>query len=322
MRKRWLRTTEVEKILRHKLELKKGTPLKVEHANYAKIENQKFFVKTPQDELIATFYFNHQTGPKEVAIVKYLERLKPLAAADDFIFPEQVLFENNLLVRKLIPGKPMRAADINEKTIRKVAALLTLFQKVSADELKDFPLKLETLLNEVQNDFPRAYAAFKPFRGSGKVLDQLVKILEYNWNQQLRSLQKNFVHGDLQPQNILLVGSKMAPIDYDRGGYFYPLFDVASFAIQFTHTMLLDRYERGVDPNRRELQKLRNLLVREYRRGGGQFNDLSYRLFKVIVLFQGLAFSTGGFKKRVKGGRKHLLFGLFRNEVRGLRERL
>jgi thiamine kinase-like enzyme len=322
MRKCWLRVWEVEQIIRQKLNIPPTLRVKVEHANYAKMENQKFFLKIPRRKLIATFYFDKTTGPKEEAIIRYLTRVQKLPAAAEFIFPQQILYEENLMIRKLIPGKPMRVQEINEKTIGRVASLLTLFQKVEADELSSFPLKLRTMTGEIQRDLPRAYSAFKPFRGSGPVFDTLQRILDHDWRPQLKKMKKNFVHGDLQPQNILMTNGKIALIDYDRGGYFYPLFDVASFAMQSTHTLLLDRYKRGVDPNRREIHRLRSLLVREYRRGGGEFDELVYRLFKVIILFQGLAFSTGGFKKSVQGGRKHLLFGLFRNEVKGLAHRL
>lgn len=314
---RWLALAEVEKKVRRVLKLPRDREMEIKHANFAKIDNQKFYVRGRGLDLLATFYADHQVARKESLILDYLNELRSEAPKLPFVAPKKLYHRRGLLIRERLAGKVMLPADkVSNETLQKIARLLLLLQETPVRRaFKEYPLSYRKMRDWALRQIPQAKEAFMPFRGSREAFDQLAKVLERDWSGNLRRQPKGYVHGDLQPQNILLHGQKIALIDFDRGGYFYPLFDAASFAVQFTHAALLEQYQRQQKPDRRLIRRQREVFLKEYRRG---LEDPVFRLFKLLIIFNGLAFSTAGFRKKVTGGRKHLLFGLFRQELKQL----
>lgn len=318
----WLDLAIVEERIREALKIPQNRRIRIKHANFAKIKNQKFFVRYQGHDLLATFYVDHVTARKEALILDYLNNIKSEALNIGFVAPKKLYHRNGLLIRESISGELMAPRKTTDQTLQQLARLLLLFKKTSAGAaFKEYSLSYARMRDWARRQIPQAKEAFTPFRGSGEAFDRLVKILGRDWSKSLRLQDKNYVHGDLQPQNILLPNSKIALIDFDRGGYFYPLFDAASFAVQFTHVALLGQYHQG-KIDRRQIRHQREVFMKEYRRGlrelGASFDEHLFRLFKLLIIFNGLAFSTAGFRKKVTRGHKHLLFGLLRQELKRL----
>lgn len=314
---RWLSLSEVEENVRRVFKIPASQRVSVRHANFAKIKNQKFYIRFKGHDLLATFFADHKIARKEALILDYLNNLKRQPLDIGFVAPKKLYFRNGLLIRKRLGGEVMSPNQVPDEVLRRIAQLLLLFQENPVrKDLREYPLRFAMMRKEILSQIPAAKEAFTPFRGSKIALERLAKVLRRDWSRKLRRQSKGFAHGDLQPNNILLHGDQIALIDFDRGGYFYPLFDAASFAVQFTHAALLEGYHRGAKPDRREIRRRREVFLKEYRRGIENFDDEVFRLFKLLIIFNGLAFSTAGFRKKVTRGHKHLLFGLFRQELR------
>lgn len=312
----WLGVGEVEKEVRRALKIPRSKKVEVRHANFAKIKVQKFFVTFNSQKVLATFFADLEVAKKESLVLDYLR------------VPKKLYFKNGLLVREKIEGTIPLPQEFSDEVLKKLARILLAFRETPVSgELKKHRLSFAKMKQEALKQLPAAEKSFSPFRGSKEALAEFSKVLSLDWGPQLRKLPRGFVHGDFQPANILLNGGKISLIDFDRGGYFYPLFDVASFAVQFTHTALLTSYQRGEGPDRREVRRRVQVFLKEYRQGLGESNlpgvdsEEVFRLFKLLIIFNGLAFSTAGFRKKVSRGHKHLLFGLFRQELKWFAER-
>ena len=305
MRRGWLGADEVEYEVRKALKISKKTPVEVKNANFAKIKTQKFFVAFDSKTVLATFFARPSVARKESLILEHLN------------FPKKLYLKEGLLIREKVEGTILSPWECEDEVLAQLARLLVSFRDTPvSDELKKHSLSFTQMKREALAALPAAEEAFTPFRGSKGAFAYFAKVLSLDWQKKLRRLPRGFVHGDFQLQNILLDDSTISLIDFDRGGYFYPLFDVASFAVQFTHAALLENYHKREKMDRREIRRRVRLFVKEYRDQGGEFDEEVFRLFKLLIIFNGLAFSTAGFRKKVAPGYKHLLFGLFRQELK------
>lgn len=305
MKLEWLGADDVEVAVRKALKISKRKAVEVKNANFAKIKNQKFFVTFDSKTVLTTFFARPSVAKKESLILDYLGS------------PKKLYFKNELLIREKVEGAVLSPWGCSDETLEQIARIILAFRdRPVSDELKKHHLSFSQMKREALAVLPAARESFTPFRGSKEAFAAFAKILSGDWQKKLRRLPKGFVHGDFQPQNILLGNGKISLIDFDRGGYFYPLFDVASFAVQLTHAALLESYHHQEKPNRREVRRRVQLFVREYRDGAQDFDEEAFRLFKLLIIFNGLAFSTAGFRKKVTRGHKHLLFGLFRQELK------
>ena len=314
----WLGASEVEKKIRRALKIPTEKEVEVHHANFAKIKIQKFFAKFELQEVKANFFADPKIAERESLILDYLTTVEDDLVGGFFAPPEKLYHKGGLVIREKTPGQILEAGECSDETLTRLAQILLAFKQtpVSAKLKKEHRLSFSQMKREALKQIPAATEAFTPFRGSGEALAKFVKILSWDWGPHLRKLPRGFVHGDFQPANILLSDGNISLIDFDRGGYFYPLFDVASFAVQFTHAALLESYQRREKPDRREIRRRVGLFVKEYRDNVEDFDEEAFRLFKLLIIFNGLAFSTAGFRKKVTRGRKHLLFGLFRQELK------
>lgn len=305
MRRRWLGADEVEAQVRKALKISKKTFVEVKNANFAKIKIQKFFVTFDSKTVLATFFARPSVARKEALILQYLKS------------PKKLYLRDGLLIRERVEGTVLPPWECSDEVLVRLASLLLSFRDTPvSEELKKHRLSFAQMKRGALEALPAAVESFTPFRGSREAFAHFAKVLSLDWQKKLRKTSKGFVHGDFQPHNILLDNDRISLIDFDRGGYFYPLFDVASFAIQFTHVALLESYHKREKPDRREIRRKVNLFVKEYCDHIGGFNEEVFRLFKLLIIFNGLAFSTAGFRKKVARGYKHLLFGLFRQELK------
>ncbi len=319
----WLGAPEAEKEIRRAFKIPAKKVVEVHHANFAKIKVQKFFAKFGSQEVKANFFTDPQIAEREALILDYLVSVKSPALDKFFAPPKKLYYKNGLVIREKTPGQILGVWECSDETLVRLAKILLVFKDtpVSA-RLKKHCLKFSQMKRGALKQVPRALEAFTPFRGSKKAFADFEEILSRDWRGKFGRLSKGFVHGDFQPQNILLNNRQISLIDFDRGGYFYPLFDVASFVVQFTHAALLDSYHKQEKPDRREIRRRVQVFLEEYRRGLRESDppladdEEAFRLFKLLIIFDGLAFSTAGFRKKVTRGRKHLLFGLFRQELK------
>ena len=313
----WLRAPEAGEEIRRALKIPAGKGIEVHHANFAKIKAQKFFAKFDSREVKASFFADPRIAEKESLILDYLASVKGGALDVAFVPPKKLYHQDGLVIREKTPGEVLEAKACSDETLLKLARILLAFRETPVPAgLKKHRLSFARMKREVLKRIPRARVAFTPFRGSGEALGDWERILARDWRGKFGHLPRGFVHGDFQPANILLHGDRISLIDFDRGGYFYPIFDVASFAVQFTHSALLESYQKKQKIDRREIRRRVQLFVKEYGDGVQEFDEEVFRLFKLLVIFNGLAFSTAGFRKKVTKGRKHLLFGLFRQELK------
>jgi len=318
---KWLGVEEAEAYIRRALKIPRNRRVVVKHANFGKIKVQKFFARFDSKEVKANFFADPHIAEREALILDYLNSITSLTRDVGFMAPKKLYHKDGLVIREKTPGEVLRVG-CSDETIERLARLLLGFgESPVPPELKKHRLSFAQMKRWVLRQIPQAKEAFSPFRGSGRALDELEVVLSRDWGRRLRRLRRGFVHGDFQPANILLWEDKIGLIDFDRGGYFYPLFDVASFATQFTHAALLESYHRGEKPNRRGIRSRVQLFVSTYRKGAEEFNEEAFRLFKLLIIFNGLAFSTAGFRKKVTRGAKHLLFGLFRRELKWFGEK-
>ena len=305
MRRKWLGADEVEAQVRKALKISKKMSVEVKNANFAKIKTQKFFVTFDSKTVLATFFARPSVARKESLILKHLES------------PRKLYLKDGLLIREKVEGGVLSPWECGDEVLARLARLLLSFRDTPvSDELKEHRLSFSQMKRGALEALPAAVESFTLFRGSKEAFDRFAKVLSLDWQKKLRKIPKGFVHGDFQPQNILLDDDRISLIDFDRGGYFYPLFDVASFAVQFTHAALLENYHKRERLDRREIRRRVQLFVKEYRVQGGEVDEEVFRLFKLLIIFNGLAFSTAGFRKKVARGYKHLLFGLFRQELK------
>lgn len=305
MKLEWLGADDVEVAVRKALKIPRRKAVEVKNANFAKIKNQKFFVTFDSKTVLVTFFARPSVAKKESLILDYLGS------------PKKLYFKNELLIREKVEGAVLSPWGCSDETLGQMARIILAFRdRPVSDELKKHHLSFSQMKREALAVLPAARETFIPFRGSKEAFAAFAKILSGDWQKKLRRLPKGFVHGDFQPQNILLGNGKISLIDFDRGGYFYSLFDVASFAVQFTHAALLESHHKREKLDRREIRRRVQLFVKEYRENTGEFDEETFRLFKLLIIFNGLAFSTAGFRKKVARGYKHLLFGLFRQELK------
>jgi len=329
----WLGASEAEEEIRKALKIPPKKVVKVDHANFAKIKVQKFFAKFDSREVKANFFADFRIAERESLILDYINDLQSEALKLGFTPPKKLYHKNGLVIREKTPGQILKVWECSDETLVRLAKILLVFKKATVPSgLKKHCLNFSQMKREALKQVPRAVESFAPFRGSKKAFEDFEKVLSRDWRGKFGRLSKGFVHGDFQPQNILLSPStfshrkkvlgKISLIDFDRGGYFYPLFDVASFAVQFTHAALLESHHKREKPDRREIRRRVQLFVKEYREGLKMFDpplvddEETFRLFKLLIIFNGLAFSTAGFRKKVARGYKHLLFGLFRQELK------
>jgi len=315
-RREWLGVVEAGERIRKALKIPPEKAIEVHHANFAKIKIQKFFAKFNTIEVKANFFADPKIAECEALILDYLNGIKGEALDKFFTPPKKLYHKDGLVIREKTPGKILEPRECSDETLGHLAQILLLFKKTPVPErLKRHALSFSEMKRWAAKQLFEAETAFTPFRGSQKAFADFAKILSRDWRGRFGRLSKGFVHGDFQPANILLDGDRISLIDFDRGGYFYPLFDVASFAVQFTHSALLESYYKGEKPDRREIERQVQVFLKGY--GGDLADDEEvFRLFKLLVIFNGLAFSTAGFRKKVTRGRKHLLFGLFRQELK------
>jgi hypothetical protein len=313
----WLGAPEAEKEIRRALKIPSETEIEVHHANFAKIKTQKFFAEFDSQAVKANFFADPKIAEKEALILDYLNAIKGEALDDVFVPPKKLYHHGGLVIREKTPGRILKTYECSDETLVVLAKILLAFKEEPvAARLQKHRLNFPQMKQRALKQIPRAVEAFTPFKGSREAFGDLEEILSRDWRGKFGRLSRSLVHGDFQPANILLSDGKVSLIDFDRGGYFYPLFDVVSFAVQFTHTALLESYQRGERADRREIRRRVNRFVREYRQGACDYDEEVFRLFKLLVIFDGLAFSTAGFRKKVTRGRKHLLFGLFRQELK------
>ncbi len=318
----------MEREIRKALKIPKDTAVEVNHANFAKIKVQKFFAKFDSLEVKANFFADSKIAERESLILDYLNNVKSETLKNVFTPPKKLYYRNGLVIREKTPGQILKVWECSDKTLVRLAKILLVFKEnpVSVKLRKNHRLSFSKMKQRALKQIPQALESFTPFRGSREAFGEFEEIFSRDWRGRFGGLSKGFVHGDFQPQNILLdpqgAEGRISLIDFDRGGYFYPLFDVASFAVQFTHAALLDRYYKDKKPNRREINRRVKVFLGEYAKGleklGESLADDEeiFRLFKLLIIFNGLAFSTAGFRKKVTRGRKHLLFGLFRRELK------
>ena len=311
----WLGAQEAEEAIRKALKIPSKSKVEVHHANFAKIKVQKFFAKFDSREVKANFFTDPRIAEREFLILDYLNNVQDTPKF--FVPPKKLYRKKGLVIREKTPGQILNVRECSEETLVRLAQILLAFKKAPVPaKLQTHRLRFSQMKQEALAQVPKALEAFTPFRGSKKAFADFEGILSRDWRGKFGRLSKGFVHGDFQPQNILLNNSQISLIDFDRGGYFYPLFDVASFAVQLTHAALLGSYHKREKPDRREIRRRVRLFVKEYRQHAGKFDEEAFRLFKLLIIFDGLAFSTAGFRKKVTRGRKHLLFGLFRQELK------
>lgn len=311
MRRKWLGAAEVAQEVRKALKVSKKMSVEVRNANFAKIKTQKFFVTFNSKTVLAAFFARSSVARKESLILEHLKS------------PKKLYLKDGLLIREKIEGTVLSPWECNDEVLARLARLLLSFRDTSiSDELKEHVLSFSQMKRGALEALPAALESFTPFRGSKEALAHFATILSRDWQKKLRKVPKGFVHGDFQLQNILFNDDKIALIDFDRGGYFYPLFDVASFVVQFTHAALLENYHKREKLERREIRRRAQVFLKEYRWGLRESDppladdEEVFRLFKLLIIFNGLAFSTAGFRKKVARGYKHLLFGLFRQELK------
>ncbi len=324
----WLGAPEAEEEIRKALKIPPRKAVEVHHANFAKIKVQKFFAKFDSQEVKANFFADPKVAEREALILDYLNNIKSEPLNNAFVPPRKLYRKNGLVIREKTPGQILKVWECSDETLVRLAKILLVFKEIPVStRLKKHRLSFSQMKREALKQVPRALESFTLFRGSKKAFRDFEEVLSRDWRGKFGRLPKGFVHGDFQPQNILLDTNQISLIDFDRGGYFYPLFDVASFAVQFTHAALLESYQRGEKPNRREIHRRVQVFFKEYRRGLRESNppladdEEVFRLFKLLIIFNGLAFSTAGFRKKVTRGAKHLLFGLFRQELKWFTER-
>jgi len=328
MRHKWLGADEVEARVRKALKISKKTSVEVKNANFAKIKTQKFFVTFDSKTVLASFFTNSKIAERESLILDYLNNVKSEPPSNAFALPKKLYHKNGLVIREKTPGKILKVWECSDETLVRLAQILLVFKKNPVPaELKKHRLSFSQMKRETLKQVPEAVESFTPFRGSKKAFKDFEEVLSRDWRGKFGRLSKGFVHGDFQPQNILLDGKQISLIDFDRGGYFYSLFDVASFVVQFTHAALLESYHKREKPDRREIRRRVQIFLKEYRRGLRESDpplvddEEVFRLFKLLIIFNGLAFSTAGFRKKVAPGHRHLLFGLFRQELKWFAER-
>ncbi len=293
-----------------------GDISRIGNATFYQAEQQKFYVqrKTGPD-LIAVFFSDSKDAFREAAVHKYLYNLGEEGTVPQFCASKIIYSDPGLIVRHYFEGDPLNVLDADRKLLSRIALLLVEFRRAPLDKFHPYKFDFEQLLVEAKAKVPDAKRAFRKFERCERVFDLFSEIIFRGWQTRLKNLSPGLMHGDLHPKNIVVSGHRFSLVDFSYSSYFYPLYDLASFLVQFTHEYRLTYLGKDAQLDKDGLENKRRIFLNTYKKEDPNFDPEILDLFKILLVFRGLEYSTAGFRKCAQSVRKHILFELFCSEV-------
>ncbi len=285
-------------------------------ATFHQIEQQKFYINCKNaPDLIAVFFSNPRDARRESLVHCYLSNIANRDKVADFCASKIIYTSESLILRQYFEGETLDVLTVNSAVLSNIAELLIQFQKFNTGELKKYRLDFEELLKKTKSSITIAEQSFCNFSKSDNVFSTFRNYLAQDWLSKVKTLSPGLIHGDLHPKNIVVCNNCFGLVDLSYSRYFYPLFDAASFYIQFIHEYRLSYIDKKADLDIADLQKKCRAFLNTYCSGDPSFDQDCFNLFKLLTIFRGLEYSTAGFRQKAESERKHILYKLFKSEI-------
>ncbi len=289
---------------------------RIGNATFHQVEQQKFRVKRKNNsDLIAVFFSNPQDARREAAVHNYLFNISKKNKVANLKAPQVIYADQAMIVRTYFQGNPLDVLTADLEILQGIANLVLAFRDVPVNKLKKYQFDFTKQIVNVKNSLSSAKESFSEFPRSKKVFNHFSSLLKKDWQKRVENLSPGLIHGDLHPKNIVVFEKSFSVVDLSYSSYFYPLFDIASFYIQFIHEYRLEYLDKEDSLNVADLKKKCSGFLSTYCSGDPNFNQSCFDLFKLLIIYRGLEYSTAGFRKKAKSARKHVLFELFKREI-------